>query len=155
MYSHTLDEVALPKPWLTNSILLAFGAVLILASVGQILAGDNSGIITLLFGLVCALPLLLLKSVGVTLDREGFSVRNLFGEKRYSWFEVGEFRVARIGRTKFIVFDVSDKDRNMLEHMNKFLTGGGSNVPGALIGGSIQDACDTMNAYRRRVRGGR
>jgi hypothetical protein len=150
---HLPDSASLPKAWIKLSLMLAVALVLMVGGVLMVRDSGATGWWVPGFFALCAAVFAwgMLGGSGVTLTRDSFSVRTLFKTMRYDWKNVSEFSHARVGRTHLIVFnDLTQRD-GVLAKMNRFTTGHNSGFPAGFIGGSLDAACATLNAFRARA----
>lgn len=149
------DQLDLPKPRLKGALLAAVS--LAFTAIGAWLggAGEGSGWWIAAFFALCTLSALymLFGNAGVSLDREGFVMRSPFKNHRYEWRNVSIVEIAQAPRTKFLAFDDLSKTRPNLDRVNRMLVGRNAGIPASIIGGSLQQACEQMNAFRARAVG--
>lgn len=92
----------------------------------------------------------LLRGVGVSLDRDGFTVRGMFGEQRRNWADVSEFRIGHAGKARVIRFNDVTK-AGVISDMQSASGRGNSRISPLVVAGGLQRACDMLNAFRERA----
>lgn len=153
--NHLPDTYEMPKA--TWRIAAIMGAALAIIVASSVLAADRQstpmmplslGFAVLFTGIVFAI---FFRS-SLTLDRDGFTHQWLLGGKRYAWRDVSELAPRYAGRSRMIVFNDQTKADSPLGGIGKFARGGyNSSITAAFIGGSLENACATMNAFRARA----
>ncbi len=118
-------------------------------------AGAMSGLswVTVTFFGACGVVLwasLLPGGTGLTLDKDGFLVRNLFRQRRYLWRDTESFAVAEVSRKKFVGFNDVATAGGALGTANVALTGRNSAVPN-VYALSTEDLTRLMSLWRERA----
>jgi hypothetical protein len=152
------EAVRIPRPTGTLFVFLWLSLVFVGAGVWMLTAGEAWGWLPIgFFGLgALVFAALLCSDSGLTLDAEGFEMRTLFRRKRYRWKEVSEFSILEVQSSAQIMFD----DLTILDHpfarITRFLLGRNSSIPIAIIGGgTLEEMCARLNAYREEAMAGR
>jgi hypothetical protein len=129
------------------SLALAGAGALALA------AGQSWGWAPLILFALSALAfaMMLLDSVGLRLDREGFAIRTLWRDKRRAWTQVSEFTILDVQGARMIMFDDFTKQGPLLANANRIILGRGEAIPAAVVRGRMEDVCDTLNEFRNRA----
>ncbi len=89
--------------------------------------------------------------VGLSMDREGFTVHSLWSsERRHLWKDVSEFKVGRRGRVRAIRFDDTARTGAMSDFRHSM---GRTNswVSPLVVSGGLKNACNLLNAFRDRA----
>ena len=90
--------------------------------------------------------------VGLSLDREGFTVHSLWSsERRHLWKDVSEFKIGHRGKTRAIRFDDATRQGAMSDIRHSM---GRTNswVSPLVVSGGLRNACSLLNAFRERAR---
>jgi len=149
------DKVELPTPRMKLALLavwmLAFSAFAVFAMAHVSTAAWIGWVISLpaiAFALIFVLGIV--NGVGVTLDREGFTVRSLWGEKRHLWANVSEFKIGHRGRARAIRFDDATRQDGMAKMRHSM---GRTNawISPLVVSGGLDKACALLNAFRARA----
>lgn len=149
---HLPDTMSLPKAWLKVSLLLLVAVAFVIGGAALSQEGDRTGMFVVVFFGLCVAVFIwaLMGRSGVELDRDGFTVRSLFASHRYAWRDVSEFSHRRVGRTHMFLFDDLKKADGALAKVNRFMSGHNAGFPAAFIGGSRDETCAILNAFRAR-----
>jgi hypothetical protein len=149
------ERVDLPTPPLKLAVLLLVCLLFVAGGVWMLSESEPFGWLAIgFFGLgVPVFALMMVAGVGLSLDREGFTIRTALRSKRYAWKQVSAFTTVRMRSTSFIVFDDLARPAGWLSQANRAITGGNSSIPASIISGSVDDACALLNAFRARTAG--
>lgn len=149
------DRVDLPTPRVKLAALLLVCLAFVTGGVWMLSEGESWGWLAVgFFGVgVLAFALMIVTGVGVSLDRDGFTVRTPLRRTRYAWKQVSTFSTARMRSTRFIVFDDLSRKSGWVSAVNRELVGGNRSIPASIISGSLDDACALLNAFRERAAG--
>jgi hypothetical protein len=151
---HLPDMLELPKARWRIFLLLGVSMAFVVAGFAMVFENDTTGLLVAGFFGVCFVVFIVAAFArsSVTLDRDGFTHQSLFAAKRYAWRDVSEFTHARVGRTRMILFNDETKTDTLFSKFTRSMTDGyNAGIPTATIGGSIDEACATMNAFRARA----
>lgn len=132
---------------------MCIALALALAGGLALLAGQSWGWAVLIVFALCALAfaMMLLDSVGLRLDREGFAIRTLWRDKRRDWTQVSEFTILDVQGARMIMFDDFTKEGRLLANANRIILGRGEAIPAAVTRGRLEDVCDALNEFRNRA----
>ena len=146
------DTVDLPTPHAKLGVFAFLGLVIVGAGLFAIKSNPTGWFLIATGVTFMALPLYgLIQGVGLSLDRQGFTVRGLFGERRYNWADVSAFEVRFAGRARQIRFNDGKRGPDMRDPFNKALRRGNSRISPIIVSGGLQNACDLLNAFRDRA----
>ena len=151
---HLPDTYELPKARWRLALMLGIACAFCLIGVFMAADSDPRGWFVAGFFGLCFLVFVvaIFARSSVALDRDGFTHQTLFYAKRYSWRDVSEFAHARVGRTRMILFNDQTKvDTPFSRFSRTMLRGYNAGMPTATIGGSLDNACATLNAFRARA----
>ena len=157
MTSDIPDQIDMPPPkWRLGLV----GALLIASGVAIGLAADLTHIWPMLF--IAVIDVLLgvfflsgiFRGVGLSLDRDGFTVRGMFGDRRRNWGDVSAFHVGRAGKARAIRFDDVTKT-GVFADANTAVGRGNSRISPLVISGGMDATCALLNAFRTRAVGPR
>jgi len=132
-----------------------FGDMLTSLGLADSPAGAVSGLgwVTVAFfgaGSVVLLASWLPGGSGLTLDADGFLVRNLFRRYRYLWRDTASFAVVEVSRQKIVGFNDVATTGGALGTANVALTGRNSAVPN-VYALSTEDLARLMSLWRERA----
>lgn len=152
---HLPDTYELPKATWRLGLMLGVSAAFFLIGVTLALAGKPAEAwpaFLIIPGLLVVFLLVLFSRSAVTLDRDGFTYSWLFGGRHYAWRDVSEFTARQMGRSRLIAFNDQTKVDGALSGLSRFARGGyNSSINAIFIGGKLEAACATMNAFRARA----
>jgi hypothetical protein len=138
------------KKWLlvfSICVLFAVGGVWMVKS------GKESGWFVLIFfglGAPVAVAAMLPGAGGLTLDREGFAVTNLFRSYRARWQDATGFTAAHMAHQKMVVYDDVKQSGGSLATMNVAIVGHNAGLPDT-YGFSADDLAHLMAQWRDRA----
>ena len=91
---------------------------------------------------------------GLTLDREGFTVTNLFRSHRAHWLDTTGFMAVRIppAHQKMVMYDDAKQSGRSLAQLNVAIAGRGAGLPDT-YGLSADDLAHLMAQWRERALG--
>jgi hypothetical protein len=140
------------KKWL---LIFATSAVFAAGGAWMIERGEPMGWYVLIFfglGALVAAAALLPGAGGLTLDREGFAITNLFRRYRVRWQDAAGFVAARIppARQKMVMYDDATQRGKSLAQLNVAIAGRGAGLPDT-YGLSADDLAQLMAQWRDRA----
>lgn len=146
------QRIELPTPRVKLGLIAA--ALLAMAIVTIVSVARLSAIAWVIAAFPVALAVVfvlgIVHGVGLALDSEGFTVRSLFGEKRYFWNNVSDFRIGRRGRVRAIRFnDVTRQDS--IAKLRESMGRGNSTISPLVVSGGLKNACVLLNAFHERA----
>ena len=139
--------------------LLVFAGGALFATGGGLMVADGKGTgwFVLIFFVLVALvgaAALLPGAGGLTLDREGFAVTNLFRSYRARWQDTTGFTAVRIppAHQKMVMYDDAKQSGRSLAQLNVAIAGRGAGLPDT-YGLSADDLAHLMAQWRERALG--
>ena len=142
-------------PSRTKWLLVLAGGALFAVGGGLMIAdGKGTGWFVLIFFALVALAgavALLPGAGGLTLDREGFAVTNLFRTYRARWQDTTGFTAVRIppAHQKMVMYDDAKQSGRSLAQLNVAIAGRGAALPDT-YGFSADDLAQLMAQWRDR-----
>jgi hypothetical protein len=142
------------KKWL---LVFSIGALFAAGGGGMINGGKGSGWFVLIFFALVAIvaaAAMLPGAGGLTLDRDGFEVTNLFRSYRARWQDTTGFTAVRIhsAHQKMVVYDDAKQSGRSLAQLNVAIAGRGAGLPDT-YGLSADDLAQLMAQWRERALG--
>jgi hypothetical protein len=139
------------KKWL---LFFLIGALFAAGGGWMINRGEGSGwFVLIFFGLaaIVAAAAMLPGAGGLTLDRDGFEVTNLFRSYRARWHDTAGFTAVRIPHAQMmVVYDDAKQSGKGLAQLNVAIAGRGAGLPDT-YGLSADDLAQLMAQWRDRA----
>jgi hypothetical protein len=87
---------------------------------------------------------------GLTLDKEGFTIRNMFRRSRFRWTDASDFAAVEVGDSKIVAFNLLSAAQAKLAKLSFAKAGRNGALPDT-YGLSAEDLAALMSLWRDRA----